>query len=266
MAKITARAHPRSRGDHLLHVLTGDRHRGSSPLARGPHFRLRVSTWGPGLIPARAGTTCALRCPYPAPRAHPRSRGDHKASMFTLPHSSGSSPLARGPRSPRSRCLLLMGLIPARAGTTFMEGTSLTKPRAHPRSRGDHALLGFPLRTRMGSSPLARGPLNFHCCSFWLMGLIPARAGTTVWKLANAWSVWAHPRSRGDHSEMSPWGVRMTGSSPLARGPHYEILIEHPAGGLIPARAGTTDYAATHKSGCRAHPRSRGDHGRLPAR
>ena len=132
--------------------------------------------------------------------------------------------------------------------------------RAHPRSRGDHATDKKYPSYDQGSSPLARGPLRSTFLFSSSLGLIPARAGTTGRDIEDAADVWAHPRSRGDHTDDVGGVGADGGSSPLARGP----LALRPAparfAGLIPARAGTTPASRHHESGYRAHPRSRGDH------
>ena len=72
------------------------------------------------------------------------------------------------------------GLIPARAGTTVLAAIRGGFPWAHPRSRGDHVVeIGLAL-TVPGSSPLARGPLSAFGDAVMALGLIPARAGTTL--------------------------------------------------------------------------------------
>ena len=55
---------------------------------------------------------------------------------------------------------------------------------------------------------------------------------------------------------------RFGGSSPLARGPHGDRDTRTDYGGLIPARAGTTDFTSDTGPRAGAHPRSRGDHPR----
>ena len=75
--------------------------------------------------------------------------------------------------------ILFLGLIPARAGNTFVVALHLLKLGAHPRSRGEHLLflsIEFALR---GSSPLARGTRVFLLGRGGGVGLIPARAGNT---------------------------------------------------------------------------------------
>ena len=115
-----------------------------------------------------------------------------------------------------------------------------------------------------GSSPLARG--TQHCVSRPLVrsGLIPARAGNTSLKDKKTLNGRAHPRSRGEHARGENEQRDLWGSSPLARGtllPGFRALTPV---GLIPARAGNTSYHFRRFEGCRAHPRSRGEHAWLP--
>ena len=192
---------------------------GSSPLARGPPFWYGGGASAAGLIPARAGTTREGFSSKTCSRAHPRSRGDHEAVGAPLIIGPGSSPLARGPRSANWIASNPKGLIPARAGTTFSVLAVSVACGAHPRSRGDHTLAPNNRRTRLGSSPLARGPLQCTVRRRRFRGLIPARAGTTSAEPFAALRRWAHPRSRGDHRMAGYSSRRVWGSSPLARGP-----------------------------------------------
>ena len=70
---------------------------------------------------------------------------------------SGSSPLARGLLATGMLNIFSTGIIPARAGFTehFDMMTGFTED--HPRSRGVYTLPRGRLRSRWGSSPLARG-------------------------------------------------------------------------------------------------------------
>ena len=68
-------AHPRSRGADLALPLDLVRVQGSSPLARGGRRVPVLEGRGGGLIPARAGRTCATRHGRRKKWAHPRSRG-----------------------------------------------------------------------------------------------------------------------------------------------------------------------------------------------
>ena len=152
----------------------------------------------------------------------------------------GSSPLARGPLTIRRHTIHTRRLIPARAGTTAPVAPAVNHDGAHPRSRGDHPVLIIMVPKLLGSSPLARGPLDDRRnLSYWL-GLIPARAGTTQHVRPSKWRSRAHPRSRGDHADALARRLPHLGSSPLARGPLHYGGRDFEVPGLIPARAGTT--------------------------
>ena len=71
------RAHPRSRGEHVVPLANVVKPVGSSPLARGTRSRQPMKLSRRGLIPARAGNTSRGCCLTVTPRAHPRSRGEH---------------------------------------------------------------------------------------------------------------------------------------------------------------------------------------------
>ena len=157
MVRVTAGAHPRSRGEHPILVLISSRRAGSSPLARGTLSIDDVLDGAPRLIPARAGNTVS---DYPRKRhvrAHPRSRGEHSSSALRLDMSGGSSPLARGTLTTWLHAFNFAGLIPARAGNTVFVHEAESHTGAHPRSRGEHASRAALHRVSVGSSPLARG-------------------------------------------------------------------------------------------------------------
>ena len=133
-------------------------------------------------------------------------------------------------------------------------------PAAHPRSRGEHVVQQRRADNAVGSSLLARGTqlsLHQHCIH---VGLIPARAGNTLWRNCWAPARAAHPRSRREHTKDPVVGVQAPGSSPIARGAreiqiHMQRLVR-----LIPARAGSTKSTNSGFTRTPAHPRSRGEH------
>ena len=215
-----------------------------------------------GLIPARAGNTLgACRFGF-AGGAHPRSRGEHRLSGVWCRSWWGSSPLARGTQINTDSVVVHLGLIPARAGNTQGSKCQAVDQRAHPRSRGEHYAITPRSRSCSGSSPLARGTLSYIAPPAGLGGLIPARAGNTFVLATAAHLEWAHPRSRGEHSRLSSRRVRPLGSSPLARGTRSALWRISIVNGLIPARAGNTVNKPLTGEQWRAHPRSRGEHGR----
>ena len=111
--------HPRSRGEYVDYVESGEPDGGSSPLSRGipgrrePAVRLR---W---IIPALAGNTLPGCFGLGGMGDHPRSRGEYSRELTRMRPDLGSSPLSRGihrsptDRRPRGR------IIPALAGNTM---------------------------------------------------------------------------------------------------------------------------------------------------
>ena len=136
-----------------------------------------------------------------------------------MPHPvEGSSPLARGGRHGSRGGRRELGLIPARAGRTVGECEGVGGAGAHPRSRGADSTT-IPTRTSSGgSSPLARGGHSDVDACVAGHGLIPARAGRTVFGAPVAVLARAHPRSRGADPENGGILTALRGSSPLARG------------------------------------------------
>ena len=180
--------------------VTIHRRRGSSPLTRGAHLNMQV--WGhtAGLIPAHAGSTRWWIFRFPGVRAHPRSRGEHEAAPVAGFHFSGSSPLTRGAPHHDDASGLVLGLIPAHAGSTRSQCALLIASRAHPRSRGEHNTLYFMQCRDIGSSPLTRGAPFQDTPIRAGEGLIPAHAGSTCLRSGVHSGRGAHPRSRGEHT------------------------------------------------------------------
>ena len=211
---------------------------GSSPLTQGTLIALIGSVLVLRLIPARAGNTPGLSPPRRQWSAHPRSRGEHVLLKSGSVFDSGSSPLARGTRHVGFRVGRDTRLIPARAGNTFHASQNEILSAAHPRSRGEHHRAMVSVSILFGSSPLARGTLNFLRESQRFSRLIPARAGNTALhrvqsghrrlipaRAGNTYTFQpcgvgtpAHPRSRGEHGSAVALDHISLGSSPLARG------------------------------------------------
>ena len=171
---------------------------GSSPLARGLLLcgcHHSTSCW---IIPARAGFTRRRNWPRSPPADHPRSRGVYCSEMFAAARRSGSSPLARGLRS---------------------EGYTVYGAVAdHPRSRGVYLYESELTKRDPGSSPLARGLPRKIAQLTPKTGIIPARAGFTLVRMATWRPMRDHPRSRGVYLANGKRLGLYHGSSPLARG------------------------------------------------
>ena len=132
---------------------------GSSPLARGLHGVAAADLVHDGIIPARAGFTCAGGRPPWRRSDHPRSRG-----VYAPPVDAGDVPV---------------GIIPARAGFTRIGGRLFQRGKDHPRSRGVYAARKVGAIMADGSSPLARGLRRVWPVPHAGAGIIPARAGFT---------------------------------------------------------------------------------------
>ena len=92
--------HPRSRGVYRTGSWSRRRRRGSSPLARGLQVLLTPVQLVGRIIPARAGFTSWHDRVSFLYWDHPRSRGVYGAGENVEQFLDGSSPLARGLRTP----------------------------------------------------------------------------------------------------------------------------------------------------------------------
>ena len=91
-----AGAHPRSRGENPLGLITTDGITGSSPLTRGKLGDAGSEGVDRGLIPAHAGKTSGSEDRFALAWAHPRSRGENRSDDGAYFAQPGSSPLTRG--------------------------------------------------------------------------------------------------------------------------------------------------------------------------
>ena len=111
--------HPRSRGVYTRRPIQDMLFDGSSPLARGLRDTVPARRGHEGIIPARAGFTTGPPPSRHHGRDHPRSRGVYEGGLPADDVDRGSSPLARGLRSPVSPLGPRSWIIPARAGFTL---------------------------------------------------------------------------------------------------------------------------------------------------
>ena len=195
----------------------------------------------------------------PAPKAHPRSRGENRNTRILGNKLGGSSPLTRG----KLEWLMCLpdghGLIPAHAGKTARLVLRGRRVWAHPRSRGENHSHRPPSVVRVGSSPLTRGKHYARRYRRLCPGLIPAHAGKTPRPTASSTPTPAHPRSRGENTSRITPVRALAGSSPLTRGKRRLLIGGRSDLGLIPAHAGKTPAGWRGRTSLRAHPRSRGE-------
>ena len=214
--------------------------RGSSPLARGLPKEQALAVLRLGIIPARAGFTGRRRRHHLPDPDHPRSRGVYPTCRARRGRPRGSSPLARGLRVRLTRIVVVLRIIPARAGFTRAIGWSRPSWTDHPRSRGVYEGGGAAAEAARGSSPLARGLLPYRLSLGRDGRIIPARAGFTQPHRPRRQHRPDHPRSRGVYRGGCSRALSRLGSSPLARGLPGGDGPRGDDAGIIPARAGFT--------------------------
>ena len=172
----------------------------------------------------------------------------------------GSPPLAWGPLLLLPRLVLARRFTPTRVGTTAQPASDTIRAPVHPHSRGDHPKRRPMVVNRVGSPPLAWGPLPELLELSCGQRFTPTRVGTTRGSVRRVATSTVHPHSRGDHFLIRHPAYSSSGSPPLAWGP--PSVEERRVGQLrfTPTRVGTTDDSAHPTSHPAVHPHSRGDH------
>ena len=214
------------------------------------------------------------------PRDHPRIRGEHIQAGFEECFRVGSSPHTRGAPYRVHGDAMATGIIPAYAGSTGCSATPPPSPgiipayagstmtvcwvpsarRDHPRIRGEHFDLLRVLDGLAGSSPHTRGAPEHPA---WVQrpgGIIPAYAGSTRNSNVLTEMLTDHPRIRGEHGRVLGNIGPGYGSSPHTRGAPSKSPQAGSDRRIIPAYAGSTDYAKRAPQGLKDHPRIRGEH------
>ena len=110
--------HPRIRGEHAGAVHGVAASRGSSPHSRGALVRFSALPPPARIIPAFAGSTNFTVPFLSATGDHPRIRGEHRTDRIVYSTGTGSSPHSRGALRDHSPDGVVVGIIPAFAGST----------------------------------------------------------------------------------------------------------------------------------------------------
>ena len=180
-----------------------------------------------GIIPAYAGSTCMSHLPVLSTRgSSPHTRGA-RADLPRWARRAGDHPRIRGEhRALVVSDVFLVGIIPAYAGSTHDDAMEMgMRAGSSPHTRGARGLTA-PSARRVRDHPRIRGEHRVsYSPDYSERRIIPAYAGSTF----------AAGSKKG-------WGL---GSSPHTRG----------------ARGRTGRI----QTGCRDHPRIRGEHTCLPA-
>ena len=176
---VIAAVHPRMRGEHAMRSVSSWGTFGSSPHARGTLALRNQSSATPRFIPACAGNTHDDARTHRAFAVHPRMRGEHFKVPIARRVSAGSSPHARGTRSPDRNGQAAHRFIPACAGNTKPYPMAVACMPVHPRMRGEHQMPHAGDMQYAGSSPHARGTRHHKRQDRRAHRFIPACAGNT---------------------------------------------------------------------------------------
>ena len=216
----------------------------------------------PGIIPAYAGNTAVLTTEDFFFWDHPRICGEHTCDYVNANTTQGSSPHMRGTLNALSAATLKHGIIPAYAGNTIARPSPDSSAGDHPRICGEHANRWRCTALQEGSSPHMRGTLILLAAICSCAGIIPAYAGNTGQRSANAFGNRDHPRICGEHcgGECARHGWQ--GSSPHMRGTHCCWSTSVRNSGIIPAYAGNTRWVSIQPFTSWDHPRICGEHAR----
>ena len=156
-SRRTPRDHPRGCGEHSQTTLMKIQTKGSSPRMRGARTALCRVVPLLRIIPADAGSTPSFSWDLSISEDHPRGCGEHRQSLTSLLHDIGSSPRMRGAHLPLMHPQILVGIIPADAGSTAdLLGRDVAL-EDHPRGCGEHTTLSDSRQSNQGSSPRMRG-------------------------------------------------------------------------------------------------------------
>ncbi len=195
---VGRRAHPRGCGERMVMDVSREEPTGSSPRVRGAEFIGGAHRPHLRLIPAGAGSGLGRDGVAHTHGAHPRGCGERSTGSKKGRPRRGSSPRVRGADLWPGLSEVLIGLIPAGAGSGSSLSRARPAPRAHPRGCGERAE-GRPLLTwREGSSPRVRGAVSQGGYPVNADGLIPAGAGSGPRAPSAACRSGAHPRGCGE--------------------------------------------------------------------
>ena len=195
---------------------------GSSPHARGTLLKQIVETVCHRFIPACAGNAATVQVYHTPVTVHPRMRGERRARNTSSCSICGSSPHARGTPNSDSVRKRFLRFIPACAGNAAKSSTRQSLLPVHPRMRGERCVRHACTCPTYGSSPHARGTPHRKAHKALLHRFIPACAGNAKCRCVFINGLAVHPRMRGERCPMNLRNHFTIGSSPHARGTHFQ--------------------------------------------
>ena len=171
---------------------------GSSPRVRGADLHTVNGRNIRGIIPARAGSRRSAVTSATSSRDHPRACGEQPSFARSAESARGSSPRVRGAADIPAIHSVDIGIIPARAGSRPHTVGKCSGGWDHPRACGEQVLNRGSLYSMVGSSPRVRGAATSSIPYRRYIGIIPARAGSSIPLCHSRRCHRDHPRACGE--------------------------------------------------------------------
>ena len=165
----------------------------------------------------------------------------------------------RGKRSgatPRTR---FVGITPAGAGKTLLQGLPTVRHRDHPRRCGENHQPRAETPCEGGSPPQVRGKLACFEILLHCNGITPAGAGKTTDRRLGRVCAQDHPRRCGENSFEGASLQSASGSPPQVRGKPHRPKERGGTPGITPAGAGKTFCRNAQHRHRKDHPRRCGE-------
>ena len=186
-------------------------------------------------------------------------RGEHFFSFLFQVVPFDSSPLARGAHALRQPVGGYYRFIPSCEGNTRSASTGRGILEIHPLLRGEHFGFGFVSSDLIDSSPLARGTRAATGAGDTGARFIPSCEGNTIALFGCFFRMQIHPLLRGEHGFSYREVLRLTDSSPLARGTLQYLCGFPSTPRFIPPCEGKTGKIPVELISCKIHPPLRGE-------
>ena len=170
---------------------------------------------------------------------HPRACGEQLEQMDLQTLAEGSPPRVRGAAIDVPKASIAPGIIPAHAGNSHKGRACSRGLRDHPRACGEQVPWSTYTSSLVGSSPRARGTSLAGLRVLPAVGIIPARAGSSLSAAESSRRARGHPRVCGEQSLSSNKNLQVQGSSPRVRGAAGPHRLPSRQPGIIPACAGS---------------------------
>ena len=185
--------------------------------------------------------------------------GEKLAFPAILARELGSPPHGRGKEHAAPAGHTAAGITPAWAGKRDIVGPFFHYPEDHPRMGGEKPFTAYLRAWWGGSPPHGRGKGHGLFGLALDVGITPAWAGKSFFRVDVHEIPGDHPRMGGEKPARRRAFKRPTGSPPHGRGKDRQLLPVHPGPGITPAWAGKSATSVRTRATKRDHPRVGGE-------